>query len=267
MHQSYKHRICLWQPLIWVITLTFAFSSTLHAEDATEGWVIPSAGLNLRDAPDASGKRIATIPFNEKVQVLEKSDKYVTIDKIYSRWWKIRWKDKEGWAFGAYVAEKGFLLLTPTTLATEFKGGCLAAASNDGSWRCEHSCQSGSIYFGADGSYFENPQVGAGCTGEARQGKWVVKGNKIIVNGQDEPLCCESALYNRCAKNPDESMGGAPETCAICLSEGKCPARMSPEAYAKKYAKTWRLEYQIQKNGTFILKKTNYGRMFPLEAR
>ena len=66
-------------------------------------WVDAKEGLNLRTKPDINSKKITVIPFTSEVRILEISNASQTIDRYSSYWFKIKWKNKQGWVFGGYL--------------------------------------------------------------------------------------------------------------------------------------------------------------------
>lgn len=264
MKSGFLLRLSPGQAIRFASFMIFATVSPLAAEE--DGWIIPSAGLNLREAPDAAGKRITTIPFNEKVQVIDKSGKTVKLGGVEGEWLKIRWNGKEGWGFGPYVSGKPFQTLPPDNFAAQFKGGCLAIPGTT-MGQCMNMCGAGSIIFEANGGYAENPSAGPGCAYDSRPGKWILEGKKITVTGEEISECCAASEQTLCKKGGFDGASMQAEACAICMEKKVCPAGMTPEAYAQKHKKQWKLEYLIEKDGTFSLKKKNHGRMYPLESQ
>lgn len=61
------------------------------------------AGLVMRETPDTSGKKIALIPLDDEVTLLEEKGESVTIAGKSGKWSKVTWKDKTGWVFGGFL--------------------------------------------------------------------------------------------------------------------------------------------------------------------
>lgn len=61
-------------------------------------------GLTLRSGPDINAKKITVIPWKEKVGILSYSKKISVITRKTAPWVKVRYKKKEGWVFGAFLA-------------------------------------------------------------------------------------------------------------------------------------------------------------------
>lgn len=75
-----------------------------------EDMVVTASSLNLREAPDKNGKKIASLPRGSVVQFVEahNNGQWVQADTTdpnspYGPWLKVRAKDKTGWVFGAHV--------------------------------------------------------------------------------------------------------------------------------------------------------------------
>lgn len=73
--------------------------------------VVTATSLNLREAPDKNGKKIASLSRGAVVQFVEAHNKgqWVQADTTdpnspYGPWLKVRAQGKTGWAFGAYLA-------------------------------------------------------------------------------------------------------------------------------------------------------------------
>jgi hypothetical protein len=68
------------------------------------GVVTAKSGLVLRDAPAASGRQLALLPWLAGCTVLDPGGKEETIGGTTARWWRITAGGKTGWAFGAFLA-------------------------------------------------------------------------------------------------------------------------------------------------------------------
>jgi hypothetical protein len=100
-------------------------TSSLQQKNISETtrYVSAEKGLFLREEAKTTGKKIVLIPFKEKVDVIEESQTEETIDSISGKWTRVRYKDKEGWAFGGYlVAVMNEQLLDFYSAANSFKG-------------------------------------------------------------------------------------------------------------------------------------------------
>lgn len=71
----------------------------------TSASVNAPSGLTLREAPKTSGRQIALIPNNEKVSILDKNGTSEKVGGKEGRWYKVKYKDKEGYAFSAFLNE------------------------------------------------------------------------------------------------------------------------------------------------------------------
>jgi len=67
-------------------------------------YVMAGDGLNLRAEPTTQSKIIRALPFLTKVNFLEKSGNFITIDGISSQWYKISVGNDVGWVFGGYLS-------------------------------------------------------------------------------------------------------------------------------------------------------------------
>ena len=69
-------------------------------------YVADRKGLNLREGPAVSGRRIAAIPLNQELTVLESGKNEETVAGRKGTWLKVRWSGKTGWVFSAFCTEK-----------------------------------------------------------------------------------------------------------------------------------------------------------------
>ena len=67
--------------------------------------VIQGSNINLRVAPKLDAVRIKQLKTGDTCEVLEKGKKQ-TIDDKTDYWYRIRFKSKEGWIFGAFTSIK-----------------------------------------------------------------------------------------------------------------------------------------------------------------
>jgi uncharacterized protein (TIGR02145 family) len=66
-------------------------------------YVNDKKGLNMRSEPSTDGAKLGTLPYGEKVQVLEKSSTPMKIGDITDYWYKT---DANSWVFGGFLSEK-----------------------------------------------------------------------------------------------------------------------------------------------------------------
>lgn len=66
---------------------------------------IQGSNVNMRIAPKLDAVRIKQLKTGDSCEVLEKGEKQ-TIDDKTDYWYKINFKGKEGWIFGAYTSIK-----------------------------------------------------------------------------------------------------------------------------------------------------------------
>ena len=66
-------------------------------------YVVAQNGLVLRDKPSRNGKKIATMPYNAEVEILDENGPEETIGGKKAKWYKVKYKKYVGWAFGAYI--------------------------------------------------------------------------------------------------------------------------------------------------------------------
>lgn len=98
---------------IFILFSAFLFSS-LCAQNAAfyqEELVVTANSLNLREAPDANSKKVASLPQGTLLQFLESwnNGQYTQVDTSdqdspFGRWLKVRAKTHTGWVFDRYVS-------------------------------------------------------------------------------------------------------------------------------------------------------------------
>ena len=67
--------------------------------------VIKGSNVNLRVEPGLKALRIKQLKTNDTCEVLEKS-KLDTVGETIDYWYKIKFKNKEGWVFGEFTSLK-----------------------------------------------------------------------------------------------------------------------------------------------------------------
>ncbi len=67
--------------------------------------VIQGTNVNMRTAPKLDAVIIKQLKTNDTCEVLEKGKKQTVTDKI-DYWYKIKFRNKEGWVFGAFTSIK-----------------------------------------------------------------------------------------------------------------------------------------------------------------
>lgn len=67
--------------------------------------IIKGTNVNLRVSPDLEAVRIRQLTTNDTCVILEKG-KQDTINEAIDFWYKIRFKNKEGWVFGSFTSLK-----------------------------------------------------------------------------------------------------------------------------------------------------------------
>lgn len=93
-----------------LLAIIFILTCLLNFSNASENYkfITAKSGLNLRKLPNLKSKLITTIPFNEKVEIIDKTKKQTTILNVSSNWYKVKYNSEIGWVFGAYLASKQF---------------------------------------------------------------------------------------------------------------------------------------------------------------
>lgn len=79
--------------------------STVSQSKLPELLVIKGTNVNLRVSPDLKSVRIRQLTTNDTCEIIEKG-KQEKIDNTTDFWYKIRFKNKEGWIYGAFTSLK-----------------------------------------------------------------------------------------------------------------------------------------------------------------
>jgi hypothetical protein len=67
---------------------------------------IEESGLNMRETPDTKGKIIILIPFNSKVEIIERENGVsYNINGRSGSWTNVKYKNKTGWVFGGFLRQ------------------------------------------------------------------------------------------------------------------------------------------------------------------
>jgi len=69
-------------------------------------FVAAKNGLILREKPDRSSTKIASLPFNSKIQIIEFNDKTVKIENAEGVWLKAEFENYRGYVFSPYLSEE-----------------------------------------------------------------------------------------------------------------------------------------------------------------
>lgn len=95
--------------------------------------------LNVRSEASLHGSVIGTVKQNELVRILKRSENRTYVDNVSSYWYQIRFGDKEGWVFGAFLnlnVEKGYIwrnqyLPRSAGIVVTSEGSALISAGNE----------------------------------------------------------------------------------------------------------------------------------------
>jgi len=94
--------------LFWSLGATCLFGTdtltTLPTPTLPVSYVYAQSGLNLRSAPETNGQVIKVIPFGDKVEILELTDKQQQIEWIDGLWVKVRHGEQEGYLFEGFLS-------------------------------------------------------------------------------------------------------------------------------------------------------------------
>ncbi len=95
------------EKLIFLILILFPsiLIGQLYFEKGDSLTILAKSGLTLRDSSTTQSSKIASIPFREKVLVVERTHNYKRIDSRTGYWVKVNYHDKEGYLFSGYLTD------------------------------------------------------------------------------------------------------------------------------------------------------------------
>lgn len=94
-------------PIYFIILLTFI--SFCNISNDTKAIITSKSGLNIRSEPKITSKIVGYIPYNTRIDILDENGPEVVLYNIKSKWYKIKFNTKIGWAFGGFIKfEKDF---------------------------------------------------------------------------------------------------------------------------------------------------------------
>jgi hypothetical protein len=113
-----------------------ATNELLTPRGDSTAYVIALSGLNMREQPDFSGKIIHKIPFGAELYRLAPPDLLLELeskliydkDSIPGLWEQVRFSDKTGWIFNAYIARVRIKMEKASYLLKENSGWCWSDA-------------------------------------------------------------------------------------------------------------------------------------------
>ena len=82
--------------------VTISVSCKKDAADSAR-WVVEKQGVRMREAPDASGKLIAVVPYASKMELVSEKNESLTIAGATGKWTEVKWNEKKGWVFGGFL--------------------------------------------------------------------------------------------------------------------------------------------------------------------
>jgi hypothetical protein len=77
----------------------------IYSQPNIERWITAQPGLRMRKSPNLKSEKICTIPYGEKVIILDEKNEIIKIADVNGKWTKVKWNDKVGWVFGGFLSE------------------------------------------------------------------------------------------------------------------------------------------------------------------
>jgi hypothetical protein len=96
--------------IITILIISFLASSFTFQNEHNQYHVMALSGLKMRDLPSLQGKKVLTIPYNGKVQIINDGNEYDELKiqefedfNITGNWVKVRYQETEGFVFDGYL--------------------------------------------------------------------------------------------------------------------------------------------------------------------
>jgi hypothetical protein len=134
-------------------------AQSIFSQERIVMYVTSKEGLNQREEPSISGRKVGTLLYGERVLIYGKSNSRITIDGITDYWYSIQY-DNKSWVFGGYLSKE-----LPTDLPVVL-----------GNWDDKNDSRQ-YYYFSPNYSYREGRKesdIGLG-------GKWKLTGSTLVI--------------------------------------------------------------------------------------
>lgn len=87
-----------------LLLVFLAFITNIYANNNFK-YVMAISGLRLRESPAIKSNTILTIPYNEKVEIIEEKNDIVIFENIKGKWAKIKYQTYIGWSFDGFLSK------------------------------------------------------------------------------------------------------------------------------------------------------------------
>ena len=88
-----------------LLLLTLCLITTILLADNKYFYTTATSGLRIRKEPSINSLKMGLIPFGTKIKTLEKSKNVDTISGKKSHWYRIKYKNLNGWVFGNFLSK------------------------------------------------------------------------------------------------------------------------------------------------------------------
>ena len=68
-------------------------------------WASAKSGLRMRDAPNLNANKLKTIPYAQKVNVIQESGDILSLAKTQGKWTEVQWESNRGWVYGGFLSD------------------------------------------------------------------------------------------------------------------------------------------------------------------
>jgi hypothetical protein len=109
-------------------------NSTSAAHNGGLRYVVPKDGLNMREEPSMTGRKMLTIPRGRLLLMVEERPESFKIDNIEGKWTKVLWNGNTGWVFGGFLS-------TSDPISNSGSAAASTAPTSEDVTRCEERCE------------------------------------------------------------------------------------------------------------------------------
>ena len=94
--------------LIWSflsVSLIFQTNAQETSDFPKSMWASAKSGLRMRDAPNLNANKLKTIPYAQKVNVIQESGDILSLAKTQGKWTEVQWESNRGWVYGGFLSD------------------------------------------------------------------------------------------------------------------------------------------------------------------
>jgi uncharacterized protein YgiM (DUF1202 family) len=88
-----------------VILVTVIGFNAMAQDNPSHLNVLAVNGLNMRSQPESKSRVVTKVPYGKQVEILEKTDNQLQLGWVQDKWYKVRFRGREGYIFGGYLSK------------------------------------------------------------------------------------------------------------------------------------------------------------------